>query len=122
MSDRLAEIEARTRGWIPIAEWGPKCAGCGGDEFRLDGYCSLECRDFHSDEDIEWLLARVRELETALDDIIRAQQHTKTFGVSCEECEGDRCRGHTPEPTLIARAALVSAVGQDVPATTKEDA
>ena len=28
-------------------EWGPKCAGCDGDEFRIDGFCSCECRDVH---------------------------------------------------------------------------
>lgn len=27
------------------AEWGPRCAGCDADEFRHDGYCSIECRD-----------------------------------------------------------------------------
>lgn len=26
-------------------EWGPTCAGCGADEYRIDGFCSCECRD-----------------------------------------------------------------------------
>lgn len=26
-------------------EWGPVCVGCGSDEFRIDGFCSIECRD-----------------------------------------------------------------------------
>jgi len=29
-------------------EWGPRCAGCDGDEFRHDGYCSIGCRDSHA--------------------------------------------------------------------------
>ena len=28
-----------------LDEWGPVCAGCGDEEFRIDGYCSIECRD-----------------------------------------------------------------------------
>lgn len=28
-------------------EWGPVCAGCGAQEFRIDGYCSIECRDLN---------------------------------------------------------------------------
>jgi len=31
--------------WLPIEQWGPVCAGCGAGEFRIDGYCSIECRD-----------------------------------------------------------------------------
>lgn len=28
-----------------VKEWGPVCAGCGADEYRIDGFCSIECRD-----------------------------------------------------------------------------
>lgn len=30
---------------LPIEEWGPTCARCGSDEYRIDGYCTVECRD-----------------------------------------------------------------------------
>ena len=30
-----------------IEEWGPECVGCGADEYRIDGFCSCECRDRH---------------------------------------------------------------------------
>jgi len=29
-----------------------KCARCGADEWRQDGYCSVECRDLHEVEHI----------------------------------------------------------------------
>jgi hypothetical protein len=28
-----------------VEEWGPDCVGCGDDEYRIDGFCSIECRD-----------------------------------------------------------------------------
>lgn len=65
LRDVKKQTRIRTRGWLPLSEWGPVCAGCGGDEFRLDGYCSLECRDYHSDEDMEVVLALVGALEAA---------------------------------------------------------
>lgn len=30
---------------LPRDEWGPKCVRCGDDEYRIDGYCSIYCRD-----------------------------------------------------------------------------
>jgi len=39
------------KGYLPISEWGPVCAGCGVDEFRIDGYCSIECRDWHDQQE-----------------------------------------------------------------------
>ena len=72
--ERMSELLQRTRGWIPRDQWGPVCAGCGGDgyelkrdhEFRIDGYCSIECRDFHSDEDVEYLLNAYRRLMASI--------------------------------------------------------
>ena len=64
--DRLAEMRERTRGPLPLHEWGPKCAGCGVDEYRIDGYCSIECRDYHDDEDVELLLAERDEVRRRL--------------------------------------------------------
>lgn len=29
---------------------GGKCLRCGDDEFRIDGYCSIYCRDMHDVE------------------------------------------------------------------------
>ena len=31
-----------------LSQWGPACANCGADEYRIDGYCSMECRDVHA--------------------------------------------------------------------------
>lgn len=31
----------------PRDEWGPACAGCGDTEYRIDGFCSCDCRDRH---------------------------------------------------------------------------
>jgi hypothetical protein len=58
---RLREVDERVRQVIsahiglpyrsaPTSrdEWGPRCAGCDADEFRHDGYCSMECRDSHA--------------------------------------------------------------------------
>lgn len=68
MSDRLREIEEkRTRGSLPIGEWGPTCAGCGGEEFRIDGYCSCECRDYHDDEDIALFAAELASARAQLE-------------------------------------------------------
>lgn len=36
--------------WLPLGEWGPACARCGGEEYRIDGYCSFECRDTQGDD------------------------------------------------------------------------
>ncbi len=52
-----------------------KCArpGCGGGEFRIDGYCSIYCRDIHYEqmdaEDLRVELKSVKEqLAFAYDD------------------------------------------------------
>ena len=59
----LAEqAKERSRGPLPIDEWGPKCAGCGADEYRIDGYCSVECRDYHDEELAEPFLALLDRL------------------------------------------------------------
>lgn len=55
-------MRQRFKDWLPLAEWGPVCNGCGADEFRIDGYCSIECRDFHSDEDVRDLLSEIDRL------------------------------------------------------------
>lgn len=77
----LAIIEQRTAGHLPIDDWGPTCAGCGADEFRLDGYCSLECRDFHSDEGIEELgdaLVKMEIRAEAAEEDLRATEKLAT--------------------------------------------
>ncbi len=66
------EAERRSRGWLPLDKWGPVCAGCGADEYRLDGYCSLECRDFHSDDETAAVYALAADMADALEQISRA--------------------------------------------------
>jgi hypothetical protein len=42
------------------------CKRCGADENRIDGFCSIECRDkFYYEEDIRELESRITELEGA---------------------------------------------------------
>lgn len=62
--EREAEIRARPRTWVPLNEWGPKCAGCGGGEYRIDGFCSRECRDYHCDNDVIDLLTEIDRIRT----------------------------------------------------------
>jgi hypothetical protein len=50
MEDLRGWAESRTKDWLPIEAWGPKCEGCGADEYRIDGYCSIECRDYFCDD------------------------------------------------------------------------
>lgn len=58
-------VDERTLGWVPIEEWGPKCAGCGADEYRIDGYCSVDCRDYHDDFHIAELAPLIDIAEAA---------------------------------------------------------
>ena len=58
--------ERRCKDWLALDQWGPVCHGCGAEEFRIDGYCSIECRDFHSDDDIPILVAHIAALERQL--------------------------------------------------------
>lgn len=61
ISDALAVVDGEASGGpIPASrdQWGPVCASCGNEEYRVDGYCSVECRDRH-----EW----ATEIRAALD-------------------------------------------------------
>lgn len=43
-----------------------KCKRCGANEDRINGFCSIECRDqFYLEEDITELTTRIAELEAA---------------------------------------------------------
>jgi hypothetical protein len=64
----------RSRGYMPIDDWGPACVGCGQDEFCIDGYCSVECRDYHDEE----LAPAVLELLRALE-LLRSVRRRLTF-------------------------------------------
>lgn len=64
MNDQVTDIIGRrTKNWLPLDQWGPICEGCGGDEFRIDGFCSIECRDYHCDEEVGVLADYIRMLE-----------------------------------------------------------
>lgn len=77
-AERLAEIrERRAMGWLPLDEWGPKCAGCGADEYRLDGFCSLRCRDEHCDDDIPELLEHIAALDESLAAMVEDDQRCR---------------------------------------------
>jgi hypothetical protein len=67
----LQRLQERTKEWLPIGEWGPKCAGCGADEYRIDGYCSIECRDYYCDdrEDFRAVVALVEAAQRILVDL-----------------------------------------------------
>ena len=64
--EQLAEI--RKRAEENRAKWGPTCARCGDAEFRVDGYCSIYCRD----------MAEVEEENARL--------HALLDGVTCAVC------------------------------------
>ena len=56
---QLAEI--RKRAEENRAKWGPTCARCGDAEFRVDGYCSIYCRDMAEvEEEVQNLRAWLR--------------------------------------------------------------
>jgi hypothetical protein len=65
--EREAAIRARPREWMPLEKWGPVCAGCGAAEYRIDGYCSISCRDYHGDEDVIDLLAELTHLRAEIE-------------------------------------------------------
>ena len=48
---------------LPINEWGPDCARCGKDEFRIDGYCSIYCRDMAEAERLQGKLPKMSDEE-----------------------------------------------------------
>jgi hypothetical protein len=73
--DIQAIIAKRTQGWLPRDDWGPRCAGCGAEEYRIDGYCSSECRDYHDDDDIRVLAKWIADLEAENAMHIRARKH-----------------------------------------------
>lgn len=114
-SDRPASIERareivteRTRGWVPIAEWGPKCAGCGADEYRVDGYCSCECRDYHDDEDVATLGETIDSLASALAEAERRlseeQETIRTLTFRAVEVERQRDEARETQRELHRRA------------------
>ena len=41
----MGEVEQRRPVPQTMDDWGPDCVRCGADEYRIDGYCSCECRD-----------------------------------------------------------------------------
>jgi hypothetical protein len=76
--ERAREIVAdRTKGSLPIAEWGPMCEGCGSGEFRIDGYCSCECREYHDDVDVEELGGIIDSLASALAEAERQRDEAR---------------------------------------------
>jgi hypothetical protein len=50
-----------------LDEWGPVCHGCGDKEYRIDGFCSIECRDQF--EFVYELLTRIAPDEQESDSI-----------------------------------------------------
>jgi hypothetical protein len=63
-----------------IDEWGPKCARCGGEEYRIDGYCSIYCRDM---AEVEKENARQEKTIEALVDLIQSNMDER-----CAWCFG----------------------------------
>lgn len=50
-----------------------KCKRCGTDESRIDGFCSIECRDaFDYEEEIADLEARAEKAEAMVEKLIEA--------------------------------------------------
>ncbi len=59
-----------------------RCARCGADEFRVDGYCSVECRDMH---EVEVERDRLREAITKHKERTRPGQTTPKL-LPCPFC------------------------------------
>lgn len=78
MSDYTAGVADRRPVPRSRDEWGPDCVRCGADEYRIDGYCSCECRD--SDE----LEREILRLETELDEARAALALAKSIILSGE--------------------------------------
>jgi hypothetical protein len=83
------QIRRRFLGPLPIAEWGPKCHGCGAVEFRIDGYCSVECRDYHDDDDVRDLFAELEQAELNIDHGQRLLE-VERYNRQSAEAEADR--------------------------------
>lgn len=69
----------RVRGPLPFGGWGPRCVGCNADEYRVDGYCSVACRDYHDDDlarDVLALLDECDRLRAAMRHVIDASPGT----------------------------------------------
>ena len=50
-----------------------RCAQCGTDEFRIDGFCSRECRDkAEYEEEINDLQNRLAEMKAELERLVAA--------------------------------------------------
>lgn len=60
------------------------CLRCGAKEFRIDGYCTVECRDMHEVErerdELQAALTRVREWAAATKQIEVGTDPQGTFG------------------------------------------
>ena len=55
-----------------------KCKRCGTDENRIDGFCSIECRDaFDYEEEIADLEARAEKAEAMVEKLIEAGRMMK---------------------------------------------
>lgn len=104
-TERLAEIACRRAlQYVPLDDWGPVCAGCGAAEYRLDGFCSMRCRDFHCDEDVPELLAHVAALESELAplrEIARAAKRERICD-SYDRCPNDPQCGEALDALLAA--------------------
>lgn len=64
-----------------------KCKRCGANEDRINGFCSIECRDqFDLEEDITELTTRIAELEAELkitDELLKEATETIGAVVAC---------------------------------------
>lgn len=76
------------------SEWGPTCANCDTDEYRVDGYCSVDCEVYHELRHENAALAAA--LIEAADALREITNHGDRFpGISLANV-----------PAEIARAAL----------------
>jgi hypothetical protein len=110
-----AIVEKRTRGWLPLSEWGPTCHGCGADEFRIDGYCSIECRDHHDDENIAALAASLAEREQQVAALVGERD---ALLAALRETEDTLAAvgiwlSASPEPTDAVVAAIDQRIGEN---------
>ena len=73
-------------GIVSRDDWGPTCARCGDPEFRIDGFCSIYCRDMAE------LEAEIKRLEIIESQAIEQSEYIQVHGLTEYEKAGQAAR------------------------------
>ena len=83
-------------GIVSRDDWGPTCARCGDPEFRIDGFCSIYCRDMAE------LEAEIKRLEVIERQAIEQSEYVQAHGLTeyemaRKDARIDELEGHLEE-------------------------